>query len=101
MEESNSKIQLLTKSNSKYADLHISNVKEEEESTILDSKDRKTGRIKFKIIGAANLAARKTQKDDIQAKIKVDGCFIYSSRLSKNRWDESLDLQGICCCLIV
>lgn len=69
-------------------------VKEEEESTFLDSKDRKTGRIKFKIVGAANLASRKSQKDEIQAKIKVDGCLIYTSRLSKSRWDENLDLQG-------
>jgi Ca2+-dependent lipid-binding protein len=93
VDESNAKIQLLAKSNSKYADLNMSDVKEEDES-VWDSKDRKTGRIKFKIIGATNLAKRKSQKDEIQAKIKVDGCVIYSSRLAKIKWDEYIDLQG-------
>lgn len=93
VEELNSKIQLLSKSNSKYADLIMSDVREEDES-LLDTKDRKTGRIKFKLVGAANLASRKSQKDEIQAIIKVDGCLIFSSRLAKIKWDENVDLQG-------
>ena len=95
VEESNSKIHLLGKSWTKYSDLNINPVKEDDDYNIVDNKPRKTGRLKFRIIGASSLATRKSSKEEIQAKIKVDGSLMFSSRLSKNKWDENVDVQGM------
>lgn len=46
----------------------------------------------MKLIGASNLAERKSLRDDIFATISVDGIQKYTSRGTKSKWDEVFDV---------
>ena len=94
--EANSKIAMLTKSEHKYTELYLEAPKESQEEELpylSDNKDRRTGRIIMKLTGAINLANRKSLKNEIIAIVRVDGSTKYTSRATKNRWDESINFQ--------
>jgi hypothetical protein len=88
------KINILGKAEHKYSDLLIDAQEAiDDELFLSDNQDRRTGRIKIKLIGVINLS-RKASKDDLVAVIKVDGTTKYVSKPVKSRWDEQADFQG-------
>ena len=96
--EANFKVAMLTKAEHKYLELYVqsSSPKQDDDSLYLsDNQDRRTGRIIMRLIGAINISNRKSLKDEIYAVIKVDGSTKYTSKASKNRWDENINFQGI------
>lgn len=58
-----------------------------------DVRLRKTGRLKAKILNAANLPGRRSSKDELVAVIRVDGTVKYQTKPTKTQWHEYIDLQ--------
>lgn len=92
--EANLKISILSKSEHKYNELYLEVPDaQDEEMYLSDNKDRRTGRIIMKLVGAINLSSRKSLKDEIIAVVKIDGSVKYTSRATKSRWDENINIQ--------
>ncbi|KAJ3327790.1 Serine/threonine kinase [Blyttiomyces sp. JEL0837] len=93
MAESNAKISVLSKAEHRYAGLYIPSVDDDGEEPLMDIRRRATGRLKIKMIGAANLPGRTTQQSEIYATIAVDGAIKAATRPRPQRWDENFDIQ--------
>ncbi|KAI8926555.1 kinase-like domain-containing protein [Entophlyctis helioformis] len=90
--EAKGKESLLIKAKNKFTQLYVAEDEQEDSAHIVDNALRKTGRLSMKIVGAANLTGRKSIKEEIVAEIYVDGIKKYTSRPTRQKWDEVADL---------
>ncbi|KAJ3034450.1 Serine/threonine kinase [Rhizophlyctis rosea] len=86
------KVAFLTKAEHRYAGLYVED-DENDEEYLQDVRQRRTGRLKIRLIGATNLPGRRASHEEILAIIRVDGNKKYTTRPTKNRWDEMIDIQ--------
>ncbi|KAI9315794.1 kinase-like domain-containing protein [Zopfochytrium polystomum] len=94
MQESQAKIQALTRADHRYAALYIEPVAgQEEDEPLMEIKRVSTGRFRVKLIGAANLPGRTSQQADVYATITIDGQVKAATRPRPQRWDEQFDIQ--------
>ena len=107
------KVAFLTKAEHRYAGLYVDDENENEEEYLQgnshhhptsrvyqllkqlpsDVRQRRTGRLKIRLIGATNLPGRRASHEEIFAVIRIDGNKKYSTRATRNRWDEHIDIQ--------
>eukprot|EP00842_Homolaphlyctis_polyrhiza_P002432 jgi/Hompol1/318/HPOL_002902-RA len=90
--EAKSKEMLLLKAKNKFTQLYVAEDENEDGVQFADVAQRKTGRLSMKIMGAANITGRKSLKEDIYAQVVVDGIIKFTTRPSKQKWDETTEL---------
>ena len=91
---SKAKEQILIKAKNRYKQLHVG-VDDDTQDALLqnDTTGRMTGRLKLKLIEAVNITGRKSLKDDIVCVISVDGIAKVTTKPTKAKWDEIVDIQ--------
>ncbi|KAJ3413318.1 Serine/threonine kinase [Chytridiales sp. JEL 0842] len=93
MAESNAKISALMKAEHRYKALYVSADSEEAEDGLFDIKTKSTGRLRLKLIGAANLPGKTAIHNEIYATVSIDGAVKATTRSKADRWDENFDIQ--------
>ncbi|RKO97375.1 hypothetical protein CAUPRSCDRAFT_10947 [Caulochytrium protostelioides] len=93
LHEVNTRIKMLTTAAHRYKGLTVGAADDGEDGALEEVRERRTGRLKLKLIGAINLMGRKSAKDELIAHVKVDGTRKATTRPTKQRWDESFDIQ--------
>ncbi|KAJ8331322.1 Serine/threonine kinase [Batrachochytrium dendrobatidis] len=90
--EAKVKEMLLFKAKTKLDQIYLKDNEHEDDSHIYESSKRKTGKLSVKVIGAANITGRKSQREEIIAQVLVDSVLKYTTRPSRQKWEESMDL---------
>nr|KAJ3412449.1 Serine/threonine kinase [Polyrhizophydium stewartii] len=91
--EAKAKEALLLKAKAKFDQIYVRVDDQDDSAHMLDAQQRKTGRLSMKLMGAANITGRKSQRDEIFAQVFVDGILKYTTRPSKQKWDETTELS--------
>ncbi|KAJ3299239.1 Serine/threonine kinase [Borealophlyctis nickersoniae] len=89
--EANGKVALLNKAVHRYSGLYVED-EENDEGYLMDVRQRRTGRLKLRLIAANNLPNRRYTHDEIIAIVRIDGSPKYVSRPTRHRWDETADI---------
>jgi hypothetical protein len=89
---SKAKQNILLRSKNRYSQLYVPSGPSQDDSELGDYNSRRTGRLLIRLVGAANLAERKSMKDDIIAIVSVDGITKHHTRGSKAKWDETTEI---------
>ncbi|KAH6565313.1 hypothetical protein BASA50_008961 [Batrachochytrium salamandrivorans] len=89
--EAKAKETLLLKAKNKLDQIYVKDSTSEDELHIFDTSIRKTGCVSMRIAGAANITGRKSQREEIIAQVVVDGTLKYTTRPSRQKWDESTE----------
>ncbi|KAI8894225.1 kinase-like domain-containing protein [Globomyces pollinis-pini] len=88
------KEQLLVRAKNRYSQLYVpTDVSEEDPAALHDTNERRTGRLRMKLCEAIHITDRKSARDDIVATVAIDGVVKFTTRPSKSRWDEIVDVQ--------
>ncbi|RKO88225.1 hypothetical protein BDK51DRAFT_24558, partial [Blyttiomyces helicus] len=88
--DANAKVLFLSKAEHRYANLSVDDDGAEDLFMIGSyPTQRRTGRLKIRLVGATNLPGRRSSSDEIFAIVRVDGVVQHTTRPTRIRWDES------------
>ncbi|KAJ3079706.1 Serine/threonine kinase, partial [Quaeritorhiza haematococci] len=91
LQEVREKISFLSKAEQKYAKLNVAD--EEEEEQLGEVRQRRTGRLRIRLIAALSIPGKRTSDAQFYAVIRVDGQRKATSRPTRQRWDDHYDIQ--------